>query len=155
MSVWQKAEPRTRMFARVMGPFIVVIAVVAAVRASEMATLLAQFTASAVWPWVTGAFILLGGIAVVAFHQSWRTPAAAIVSALGWLLVIRGAILLAFPAAFASMADSMIGWHGVVISIYVVMAIAGLYLSYVGFTPVRSDAVDEPERVPGDLPRAA
>lgn len=65
---------RTRMFARVIGPFVAAIAIIAALRGSEMTALLAQFTASAVWPWVTGgAFVLLGGIAVVAFHQYWRS----------------------------------------------------------------------------------
>lgn len=156
MSVWQQSQPRTRMFARVVGPFVAAFAIIVAVRASDMATLLAQFTASAVWPWVTGSFILLGGISIVAFHQYWRTPAEVIVSVLGWLLVVRGVFLVAFPATFASMADRMIGWHGTLMTMYIVMAIVGLYLTFIGWMPVKSEQTDgvDHDAAP-DLPRAA
>ena len=99
---------RTKSFARVLGPFLTIVSFVAAVRMSEMRTLLSEFAASQVWPWVTGAFVLIGGIAVVAFHNQWRNPAAVIVSLLGWMLVVRGLVLLAFPATFTSLADQMI-----------------------------------------------
>jgi hypothetical protein len=97
MSISQQSQPRTRMFARVLGPFIVVIATIVAVRAPHMATLLAQFTATEVWPWVVGAFILMGGIAIVAFHQYWRSPAAVIASVFGWLLIVRGGLPVGVP----------------------------------------------------------
>ena len=53
------------MFARVLGPFFTIIAMVVAMRAQDMRQLLSEFTASDVWPWVTGAFILMGGIVIV------------------------------------------------------------------------------------------
>ena len=122
MSVIYPAQERTRMFARVLGPFFTIVAIAVAVRAPDMRHLLSEFTASDVWPWVTGAFILMGGIAIVAFHQFWRGAAAIIISVLGWALVARGIILLAFPDVFASLADRMIGAVGVWQAVYVVMA---------------------------------
>src|SRR4029077_12153238 len=92
-----RVQHRTRMFARVLGPFFAIVTVVVALRAPDMRQLLSEFTASDVWPWVTGAFILMGGIAIVAFHQLWRGPAAIIISVIGWVLVARGVFLLAFP----------------------------------------------------------
>jgi hypothetical protein len=130
------------MFARVLGPFFTIVAIVVALRAPDMRQLLAEFTASDVWPWVTGAFTLMGGIAVVAFHQLWRDPAAVIISVMGWLLVVRGTVLLAFPDAFASLANRMIGAVGVWSAVYVVMALIGLYLTYVGWKPVRGELQD-------------
>lgn len=155
MSVWQQARPRTRMFARVLGPFVAAVAIIVAVRAPDMATLLAQFTASAVWPWVTGSFILLGGISIVAFHQYWRGAAEVIVSVLGWLLVVRGVALLAFPSAFASMADRMIGWSGTLMAVYIVMAVIGFYLTFVGWMPAKSEKAGPAKHDPADFPRAA
>jgi hypothetical protein len=143
------------MFARVIGPFLAAIAIVAAVRAPDMATLLAQFTAGAVWPWVTGAFILLGGISIVAFHQYWRGPAEVIISALGWLLVVRGVVLLAFPSAFAAMANRMIGWSATLMTMYVVLALIGLYLTFVGWLPAKSEKIGRAAQASTDLPRAA
>jgi hypothetical protein len=71
------------MFARVLGPFLVVVTATAVARTSDMRTLLSAFGANFVWPWVTGAFILLSGLVVVALHQYWRGVAAVIVSVLG------------------------------------------------------------------------
>lgn len=148
-------QQRTRMFARVLGPFFTIIAIVVTLRAPDMRVLLAEFTASDVWPWVTGAYILMGGIAVVAFHQYWRGAAAIIVSVLGWLLVIRGTLLIAFPDVFASVADRMIGAVGAWKAVYVVMALIGLYLTYVGWWPVRNPQQGNDLHVSIDFPRAA
>lgn len=125
------------MFARVLGPFLVILSVVVVVRADDMPAIMSEFTASGVWPLVIGAFGLMGGIAIVAFHQFWRGAAAIIVSALGWVLVARGLYLLAFPDSFASVADNMIGAVGIWRAAYVVLGLIGLHLAYVGWAPER------------------
>jgi hypothetical protein len=155
MSAIYRHQDRTRMFARVLGPFFTIVAVVVAVRAADMRQLLSEFTASDVWPWVTGAFILIGGIAIVAFHQFWRGPAAIVVSVLGWLLVARGIFLLAFPDAFASLADRVIGAVIVWQTVYVVMALIGLYLTYVGWKPAQIDVQGNEVHITVDFPHAA
>jgi hypothetical protein len=143
------------MFARVMGPFLVIVATIVAARAPHMSTLLAQFTANEVWPWVTGAFILLGGIAIVAFHQYWRSPAAVIVSLLGWLLVVRGVFLLAFPDVFASLANRIVGAPDAWQVAFVVMAVIGVYLTIVGWKPASVNQQDGLHQSTTDLPHAA
>jgi hypothetical protein len=148
-------HPRTRSFSRVLGPFLVGIAVAAAVRAADMRALLADFGANDVWPWVTGAFILLGGIAIVAFHQYWRGGAAIIVSVLGWLLVLRGLFLLFFPHTLMSLANHMIGATAVWQVVYIVMAIIGLYLTYVGWTGAPDRRATQVPTSTTNLPRAA
>lgn len=135
MNASQQVHDRTRMFARVLGPFLVIIDVAAVLRASDMRRLLSDFSANSAWPWVSGAFILIAGLVIVALHQHWHGAAAIIVSALGWLLVVRAVFLLAFPDAFMSLADSMIGataWWMVACG---VAALIGAYLTYVGWAP--------------------
>jgi len=146
---------RTRMFARVLGPFFTIVAIVVALRSPDMRQLLSEFTASAVWPWVVGAFILLGGIALVAFHQIWRGLPAIIVSVLGWLLVARGIFLLAFPDTFAAVADRVIGAVVVWQAVYVVLAVIGLYLSYIGWRPQRDAHEHADIQINIDFPHAA
>lgn len=131
---------RTRMFARVLGPFILIVAGVAVLRAPHLTTLLAQFTDDAVWPWAMGALVLLAGLAIVAFHQRWRGAAAIIVSALGWVLVVRGLVLLASPELFEKVANRIIGTAGVWQPIYAATALIGLYLTYVGWRPLGRSA---------------
>ena len=97
---------RTRMFARVLSPFYLIIAVIAAVRTPDVRNPLSDF---GVWPWATGAFLLMAGLIVNAFHPHWRSVAAVIVSLLGWLMTLRGFFALAFPSAFMSLTHSALG----------------------------------------------
>jgi hypothetical protein len=120
-----------------------------------MRALISDFAANALWPWVAGAFVLIGGLTIIALHQYWRGPAAIIVPLLGWLIALRGLLLLAFPTAFMSMADAVIGagaWWRAVCMCFVVI---GLYLTYVGWIPARSRPTSQPASSTPDLPRAA
>ncbi|MEW6641986.1 MAG: hypothetical protein AB1586_15885 [Pseudomonadota bacterium] len=124
---------RTRAFARVLGPFLAVIAGLVAVRASEMDVLLVAFFANAALAWVTGAIILFIGIFIIANHQIWSSAAAVVISLFGWVLVLRGLALLVVPHLIAE-----VGAAAVVATPWVrlgagVMAAVGLWLSYVGW----------------------
>lgn len=155
MSTPQQSEAATRMFSRVLGPYLAIIAVVALVRASELPTLLSQFTANTVWSWVTGAFVLLTGLIVIALHPYWRGVPAAIVSAVGWLVALKGAFLLAIPEAYLSAADSLADAPGWLMAIYVAVAAIGLYLTYVGWAPERHRSTAHSDGFSADLSRAA
>jgi hypothetical protein len=97
------------MFARVLGPFFVIVAATTVARASDMRTLLSDFEANAAWPWVTGAFLLLASLVVVGLHPYWQGAAAITVSVVGWVLALRAAFLMAFPHAFMAAANAAIG----------------------------------------------
>ena len=134
MNVSQQSQTRTRMFSRVLGPFLVIVDVTAIARASDMQKLLSQFEANSLWTWVTGAFILVFGLIIVAAHQYWRGAAAIIVSVLGWLVTLRGLLLLAFPEAFVSVANTMIDAQAWWVALCTAAALVGLYLTYVGWS---------------------
>ncbi|HUO39615.1 MAG TPA: hypothetical protein VMU34_18030 [Mycobacterium sp.] len=115
----------------------------AMVHASDMRAIVDAFAANSLWPWVLGAFNLLGGLIIIALHQYWRSAAAIIVSVLGWLLALRGLFILAFPHTSVSIAKNTIGaatlsWTG-----FVVLALVGLYLTYVGWIPAASQPADD------------
>jgi hypothetical protein len=135
MSSQQETQVRTRMFARVLGPFLLIVCFTAAVRTLDTRALISEFAANPLWPWVAGAFVLLGGLIIVAFHQIWRGIAAIIVSLLGWLVTLRGLLLLAFPSAFISMANSVIGMGPLWRAVCIGFAAIGVYLTYVGWAP--------------------
>jgi hypothetical protein len=155
MSSSQLQQLRTRMFARVLGPFSVIVAATTVARASDMRTLLSDFEASAAWPWVTGAFLLLASLAIVALHQYWRGAAAITVSVVGWVLAIRAAFLMAFPHAFMAAADAAIRVSALWVSVDIFIGLVGLYLTYVGWSPAPSQSVAQTETSTPDLPRAA
>ena len=155
MNALQQPQTRTRFFCRLLGPFFVVLDVTAVARASDMQSLLSQFEANSMWTFVTGAFILLFGLTIVAAHQNWHGAAAVIVSLLGWLIVLRGVLLVAFPKFFISLANDMIGAQGWWITACVVFALVGLYLTYVGWAPAPTRPTSQAAAANPDLPRAA
>lgn len=145
MTASQQGQTRTRLFSRMLGPFWLIISAAAVGRASDMRTLLSEFEANSIWSWVTGAFVLAGGLIIVALHQYWRSTAAVIVSLLGWLLVLRGVLLLTFPTAFISIANSVIGATTVWRVAYACFVAIGFYLTYVGwFAPERRPETPAP-----------
>ena len=149
----QQPEAATRAFARVLGPYLLVAMIAAGARASELRVLLADFGASPTWPWVSGAFVLLGGLVVIALHPYWRGAAAAIVSALGWLSAIKGLLLMTRPGFYLALAGVAV--DGPVVRAWcVVLALAGLYLTYVGWAP-RKPGQAESEARSTDRPSQA
>ncbi|MEB3982553.1 hypothetical protein OQ968_14915 [Mycobacterium sp. 663a-19] len=140
MSASQQSQIRTRMFARVLGPFFTIVPTTVAVRGSYMQTLFNEFKANPMWPWLYGAILLMFGLVIIAFHQYWRSLAAVIVSVVGWFLAIRGVLLLTVPRAYDA-AGNAIYSSGATVAIWVLfgcLAAAGLYMTYVGWKPERS-----------------
>jgi hypothetical protein len=150
----QQPSDRTRMFARVLGPYLVIVTATALTNTARLRTLLSDFDANSVWPWVTGAFVLLSGLVVVALHQYWRGPAAVIVSLLGWLTALKGLFLMALPATYMSFANSALDAVAWWRTGFVAMALVGFYLTYVGWFPAPNKSTEAKTSAP-DLPRAA
>ena len=125
------------MFARVLGPYFAIVPTVVAVRGSYMRTLFTEFKANAMWPWLFGAILLMSGLVIIAFHQYWRSPAAVIVSVVGWFLALRGLLLLTVPQAYSAAGDALYGSGAtaVIWVVFICLALAGLYLTYVGWKP--------------------
>jgi len=128
---------RTRLFGRVLGPFIAVVPAIVAIRVGSIGKLLSSFSTDPMWPWVLGALIFFCGLFVVAFHQYWRSVAAVIISLFGWFLLLRGFALLATPQLIVSAATSATQTSspavGVVRIGFGLLALCGLYLAYVGW----------------------
>ena len=90
-----------------------------------------------------------------AVQAYWRGVPAVIVSLLGWLMVVRGVLLMAFPDTFLSIANRTIDAETLWRTVFGIFVLVGLYLTYVGwFTRPRSSVSQSPGSI-SDLPRAA
>jgi hypothetical protein len=156
MSTPEQSQIRTRMFARVMGPFLTIVPTTVAVRGHYMEELFTEFKANPMWPWLYGAILLAGGLFIIAFHQYWRSPAAVIVSLVGWFFLIRGILLLTVPGAYDAAGNAIYssGASAMLWVLFVCLASAGLYLTYIGWRPEPGapKAVASPSK---DRPHAA
>ena len=137
MSTSEQAQVRTRMFARTLGPFFTIVPTTVAVRGAYMRTLFTEFKANPMWPWLFGAILLIAGLVIIAFHQYWRSPAAIIVSVVGWFLAIRGVLLLTVPGAYDAAGNALYssGATAVIWVVFICLALSGLYLTYAGWKP--------------------
>ena len=127
-----QSQARTRAFARVLGPWLVIAPGIIAVRAPDMAALAADFFRSDLFVWFAGALLLFAGLLIIAFHQCWSSPAAVLVSLFGWVLALRGVLLLAAPAVYERAGMTLIA-PPLVRSIFGVLVAIGLYLTYDGW----------------------
>jgi hypothetical protein len=137
MTTSEQSHMRTRMFARVLGPFLTIVPTTVALRGGYMQELFTEFKANPMWPWLYGAILLFGGLIIIAFHQYWRTPAAVIVSLVGWFFLVRGVLLLTVPRAYDAAGNAIYssGATAVIWVLFICLAAAGLYLTYVGWRP--------------------
>lgn len=132
---------RTRMFARVLGPYLLLTALSVVTRPTYVQSLVSTFGEDTVWPWVTGAFVLPMGLVVIALHPYWRGPAAFIVSTLGWLTAFKGLALLSFPRNYMLMGQEWVvrPWWQISVAL---MGLVGLYLTIAGWAPASRRPVE-------------
>jgi hypothetical protein len=60
-------------------------------------SVLKEFIANRALIFLTGILALLAGVAIVNMHNVWEPDWRVIITVLGWLLVLRGVMLLVFP----------------------------------------------------------
>lgn len=124
---------RTRAFSRVVGPWLVIVPGLVMLREPEMGTIAAAFFSNPALVWLAGGLMLFGGLLIISFHPYWSGLAAIIISAFGWLLVLRAVAVLAMPTMFEHAAMASAGAAPLVRLIFGLLVVAGLYLTYVGW----------------------
>ena len=83
MPATPESQIRTRAFARVIGPWLVIVPGIIVLRAPGMAAFAAEFFKSALFVWFAGALLLFAGLLIIAFHQYWSSVAAVLISVFG------------------------------------------------------------------------
>jgi hypothetical protein len=134
MPATPESRARTRAFARVIGPLLVVVPSIVAARAPEMDALVASFLENGTLVWIAGGLLLFSGSLIIACHQYWSSPSAVFISLFGWLIALRGVALLAMPQLMArGPAGAMIAFPAVRLG-FGLLFIAGVWLTFVGWT---------------------
>ena len=128
----ENQKPGLHAFARVIGPWLVIVPSIIVLRAPGMDALASDFFKSDLFVWFAGALLLFAGLLIIAFHQYWSSVAAVMISLFGWILALRGLVLMAAPELYeraATAMDSIV----LVRLIFGVLVATGLYLTYVGW----------------------
>lgn len=94
-----------------------------------------SFSKDAGTMYLGGFMALIIGFALVTFHNEWVKSWEVLVTILGWLALIKGVALLAFPSSFMGFVENF--YKGKNISNLALVAIVlGLVFGYFGFVAV-------------------
>lgn len=123
----------TLQLARAWGIAALVIALGALVTPKRMSAAMADFERSPGLLFLAAMFALILGLIQVMFHNIWRDPTSIIVSAIGWLAIIKGIVLIALPepvmrlAAKGAASTATVRLYGVLVLILaIVLLVLGL-----------------------------
>lgn len=128
-----ESRVRTRAFARVIGPFLVIVTGILVVRAPDLGTILSAFFQNDALVWMMGALLFFCGLLIIAYHQYWSSKAAVMISLFGWFLAIRGFILLAAPQLILRGGIASMHMVPAVRIGFSVLVLVGLWLTFVGW----------------------
>lgn len=79
-----------------------------------------------------GLMALIAGFLIVTYHNIWVKDWTVIITVLGWMALVKGVTLLAFPKATLEMFKGMMKkWNFSIMGVFVI--ILGLILGYFGF----------------------
>jgi hypothetical protein len=139
----REAIGRTRAFARVVGPFLVAVTLIIAIRLPDLTGLVNDLFSNSVLPWMLGAMMFACGLVVIAFHQYWYSLPAIVISVFGWFVASRGLTLMAFPTTIETGAGATLASPGLQLGarvFFLLLTAIGVWLTYVGWVSRRAEA---------------
>jgi hypothetical protein len=129
-----EAEARaTRFCARVVGPFLILLAITIFARYETLPILLPSLMQNAPLVLVTGFWTAMIGLVFFAAHHHFGSPAAIALSILALMLIARGAMLMIFPEAIIAVAAQVTRVPPVMLGATTIAALIGAWLTFVGW----------------------
>jgi hypothetical protein len=123
----------THAIARVIGPLMFVFGLAMALHRIDADALVQAFFADPALIFFGGFVSLLLGLIIVSTHNVWSTPTPILISLFGWILCIRGAVLLFAPEAIRDIGLSFAANTVAPLIGGLVAAVLGAWFTYVGF----------------------
>lgn len=124
---------RTRTLARIVGPYLVLMAVMLFVRENALPTLLPAFMQDAPLVMASGAFTLMAGLAIIVAHHHWTRASAIVISLIGVVVAIKGASLMIAPTLGGDLTAAVVRTPSVLWISAAIALLIGLWLSFVGW----------------------
>jgi len=120
------------LLAKIMGLFLVIVFVSVLVNKKLVPNLVKDVSKDTSFMLFSGAMTLILGLLLVLNHNIWTADWVGLVTLFGWLVMIKGAVLVLFPEQTPDWAVKINNTAITVGSI--IMLVVGIYLTYAGFT---------------------
>ena len=121
------------LIAKLIGPILIVAASAMLADAEDLQAMTREFLNNRALAFLTGVLAMLGGLAIVNNHNLWVAGWPAIITVLGWAMVIGGAIRMAFPSAVRSIGGAMLGHLAIIRTAGAAWILIGAFLTYKGY----------------------
>lgn len=123
----------TYIAARILGPLLVVAGIMLITQNHRMMAALGSFMLNDAILMTGGFLSLIGGLVIVTLHNRYDSITAIIVSLIGWMMTLRGGVLLLAPTVITQAADIINRMPSLLPITGCVMALLGVFLSYTGY----------------------
>ena len=126
---------RTILLSRLLGLFFLAVSLTLFLRRPELIEVMTALIQNAPLLLILSLAALLAGLAIVLSHNIWSGGALPVVVTLfGWILLLRGLLLLMLPHETIVRIFEMARFGNFVTVYATIPLILGLYLTYAGFT---------------------
>ncbi|NKB53486.1 MAG: hypothetical protein GKR97_14910 [Rhizobiaceae bacterium] len=121
------------LIAKLMGPVVLVAAIAMLKDPDDLLSMGREFLKSRALIFISGVLALLGGLAVVNFHNIWIASWPVVITLFGWAMVIGGAMRIALPNVVESIGGAMLKHSSMVRVMAIIWLSFGVGISYVGY----------------------
>ena len=119
--------------AQIVGLFMSIVSVGVLINAATYRQIIEEFTKNPALCYLGGILALFFGIFILMFHNAWEDSWATIITILGWLSVIKGALLIVYPNIYSQLSNWIPKSGKWITYMGVVYLLLGLFLTVKGF----------------------
>lgn len=120
------------LLARIIGPLFILVGVGTLINTNHYQAMLRQFLSSSELYYFSGALAFIIGGLIVSFHNIWAADWRAVITMIGWLSILKGAIRILFPGRGALYADAFASASTLRVGAVLIIAI-GAWLCVMAF----------------------
>lgn len=123
------------LLARIIGPLLLVVGVGIFINLEHYRRLVVDFGASPLSIYMAGTTALVLGLLIVAYHNVWEWRWPVIITVMGWLALVKGAVRIIVPKLVAARAAHYGRNTNIVMTTAIVCIALGAVLTYFGYVP--------------------
>jgi len=123
----------TEFIARIIGPIYIVVSIGIVACADTYRKMILEYLESPALCYLGGFLALIFGLLILNFYHAWRADWTVIITIIGWLGAIKGALLIIYPKAVLGYSKKLISSTSGMRAMGVGALLFGLYLSGKGY----------------------
>ncbi len=121
------------LLAKIMGPLFSIILIGVLLNLKAYQKVIGDFFKNSALVYLGGVMALLFGLLIIQFHNVWKLDWVIVITILGWLGLIKGAVLVVYPNAMAKLSEKYQNSTNALMLNSIIMLIIGVFLTTMGY----------------------